>query len=294
MLHHPRATLVSARLRLLACAAVALPLLATAADVRAADPRDEAKALASRAAVEFKLAHFEEALRLYTQAYERFAAPALLFNLGQCHKNLGHYDRALFFFQGYLRDKPDAPNRVAVETLMAEATRQLAEERAAHASTDVERQKIAELEAERLAAEARARAAEELARQAAAGESSAGWFAGRRRQPALLVAGAVGGGVGLVLLGTGAYFGAHASSEATQLSQLSSGATWNAHEQSLYSNGQSSAHVATGLFVAGGVLAAAGVTVAVLGWGKPADRASVTVGVGAQPGGSSLLLAGRF
>jgi hypothetical protein len=143
---------LSLRLLAVACAAVTLPLAVTT-DVAAAEPREEAKALATRGAMAFKLAHFQEALDLYTQAYERFPAPALLFNLGQCNKNLGHYDRALFFFQGYLRDKPDAPNRAAVVTLIAEATKQLADERAAHASEEAEHRKLEEAEAAKLAAE---------------------------------------------------------------------------------------------------------------------------------------------
>jgi tetratricopeptide (TPR) repeat protein len=264
---------------------VACALLPT--NAAAADARDAARALATRAATEFKLAHFQEALDLYTQAYERFPAPALLFNLGQCNKNLGHYERALFFFQGYLRDKPDAPNRAAVETLIAEASKALANERAAQAEAEAEHARLANLEAERLAAEAQV--LEATAHQSAASPSST-----KQKRPALIIAGAVGGGIGLVLLGTAVYLGAHSASEATQLSQLSmSGATWTAHDQAVYSNGVSSAHAATGLYIAGGVITAAGVGVAVWGFqgrGTPA----VTAGVGPAPGGASARVSWAF
>src|SRR5690348_4723538 len=77
-----------------------------------------AKTEAEKATVLFNLGRFAEALTGYERAYELFQAPGLLFNLGQCHRHLGHHDRAVFFFSGYLREKPDAPNRVTVEDML--------------------------------------------------------------------------------------------------------------------------------------------------------------------------------
>lgn len=289
------ATAASMRLVLLVTCGAAMPVMMTSAPAAASDPRDDAKAISKRAATEFKLAHFQAALDLYTQAYERFPAPALLFNLGQCNKNLGHYERALFFFQGYLRDKPDAPNRHAVETLMAESTKQLADERAAETAVQAEHRRLEELAAEKSAADARA--AEERARPVVALPlpSEPPPPPAEHRRPAWMIAGAATAGVGLALLGTGLYFGLRASSDASQLSQLgASGGTWSAHDQSTYTSGQSAAHAATGLYVAGAVVFAGGATVALLGFQKHREGGSLTAGVVPVPGGSSMFVAGRF
>jgi tetratricopeptide (TPR) repeat protein len=68
----------------------------------------------------YDLGKFEEALAQYEKAYEESELPELLFNIGQCHRNLDHYDEATFSFKKYLRYKPDADNRDAVEKLIVE------------------------------------------------------------------------------------------------------------------------------------------------------------------------------
>jgi tetratricopeptide (TPR) repeat protein len=293
MIGSRRMTAAYVRIVLLAAGGAALPLLATATPAIAADPREDAKALSKRAGTAFKVARFQEALDLYTQAYERFPAPALLFNLGQCNKNLGHYERALFFFQGYLRDKPDAANRAAVETLIAEAKKQLADARATETAEQAEHRKLEELEAQKL--EAELHAAQQGRPVAASLSLEAAPPPPMHRRPAWMIAGAVTAGVGVVLLGTGIYFGLHSSSDANQLSQLStSSGTWSSHYQSVYSDGQSAAHTANGLYVAGGVLLAGGATFAVVGFQKHAEGPAVTAGIAPTPGGSSLFVAGRF
>ena len=72
----------------------------------APNARAQAKAQVKKGQLDYKLARFEEALEDYTHAYELYPAPALLFNLGQCHRNLKNYERAIFFFEGYLREQP--------------------------------------------------------------------------------------------------------------------------------------------------------------------------------------------
>jgi tetratricopeptide (TPR) repeat protein len=287
-----RVTAASVRFLVLVVGATALPVLTTATPAIAADPRDDAKALSKRAATAFAVAHFQEALDLYTQAYERFPVPALLFNLGQCNKNLGHFERALFFFQEYLRDKPDAANRPAVETLIAGAKKQLADARASETAEQAEHRKIEELEAEKLAAEAHE--AEQI-RGATAPTAEAAPPAPMHRRPVWMITGAATAGGGVILLGAGMYFGLKANSDASQLTQLStSGGAWSTRYQSTYTEGQSAAHTATGLYVAGAILVAGGATLAVLGLQKHSDSGSVTAGIAPMPGGSSVFVAGRF
>src|SRR5262249_44458780 len=47
-------------------------------------------------------------------------APELLFNIGQCYRNLGRYEEATKSYQAFLRVTPNAPNRAKVEALIAE------------------------------------------------------------------------------------------------------------------------------------------------------------------------------
>jgi tetratricopeptide (TPR) repeat protein len=68
----------------------------------------------------FALGRFDDALAEYQKAFEEYQLPEFLFNIGQCHRNLGAYDEAIFSFRKYLRLKPDAENREATEELIAE------------------------------------------------------------------------------------------------------------------------------------------------------------------------------
>jgi tetratricopeptide (TPR) repeat protein len=171
----------------------------------AADPdakaKASAKALAADADRHYKLGRFEEALAAFEKAYETFPAPGLLFNIAQCHRALGHWERALFFYQGYLRERPDAPNRATVETLIEQTRRSMDEERA-RADREAEDRRRAEERARedaRLAREAEERRrAEELERQALLDTQREGrpitkkwWFWTAVAGTALLVGGTV-------------------------------------------------------------------------------------------------------
>ncbi len=68
----------------------------------------------------FNLGKFDEALDEYQQAYEAKEIPAILFNIGQCYRNLGDYDAAVFSFKKYLKLEPDAENREQVEEYITE------------------------------------------------------------------------------------------------------------------------------------------------------------------------------
>lgn len=118
---------------------------------RGEDAKDLARPLVQHADIEYKLGRFTEALAGYTQAYEVYPAPPLLFNIAQCHRNLKNYERAKFFFEGYLRDSRGAENRELVEDLIREATAELDKQAAAR----------------REAAEAQQRADEDAARRRA-------------------------------------------------------------------------------------------------------------------------------
>jgi tetratricopeptide (TPR) repeat protein len=73
-------------------------------DAKPVNARAQARAQVKKAQLDYKLARFEQALAEYSRAYELYPTPALLFNLGQCHRNLKNHERAIFFFEGYLRE----------------------------------------------------------------------------------------------------------------------------------------------------------------------------------------------
>ena len=109
-------------------AALLIITTVAATGARADSPTDEAHTHVDRAHTHYQLGRFSEALTEYAKAYELFPAAALLFNLGQCHRGLGDCPRAVFSFEGYLRAKPDAPNRALVEDLIAECRRAIEKE----------------------------------------------------------------------------------------------------------------------------------------------------------------------
>lgn len=105
---------------------------------------------------EFKLGRFAEALVGYQKAYELVPLPPLLFNIGQCHRYLREFEKAVFSFQSYLRESPHASNRATVENLIRELEGDVVKQRA-------EREQL-RVEAARVEVEARDRA-EALQRQ---------------------------------------------------------------------------------------------------------------------------------
>jgi tetratricopeptide (TPR) repeat protein len=139
----------------------ALLVAFVATDARADDATDKARAEFQDANQHYRLGQFEDALAAYKRAYEQRPLPEFLFNIGQCHFNLGNYERSIFFYESFLREKPDAPNRGVVESQLVEARAALDMEQAA------ERERLEKERAERetkLQEEERARAEAERAR----------------------------------------------------------------------------------------------------------------------------------
>jgi len=114
---------------LFATVAAARPALADSPFGRAAV--EQARQLAAEAAIAYQAGHFLDALDKYRHAYDVAPRPELLFNIGQCHFQLKSYEWAIFFYQGYLGDRPQAANRPLVESLIAESRRHLRKPKAA-------------------------------------------------------------------------------------------------------------------------------------------------------------------
>lgn len=112
---------------------VASLLCLVGAHARAADYdpvlKKKARAHVDVARNAYNLGQFDEAVRAYEAAYRLVPMPSLLFNIGQCHRQAGNHERAIFFFDGYLREASPGPQqRAMVEDLVRECERELAQQ----------------------------------------------------------------------------------------------------------------------------------------------------------------------
>lgn len=136
---------------------------------RAADPparsektRQRAKQLFERAETTYRLGKFADALALYKQVLALERRPSVVFNIAQCHRQLAHFDKAIFYYKLYLsewvlQNGKAPPNQSEVRARITEL-------RAAKQRAEAQREKR---EAERRRAEQRERRLQEqLARTA--------------------------------------------------------------------------------------------------------------------------------
>jgi tetratricopeptide (TPR) repeat protein len=88
---------------------------AAAQDPRPASAaREQARALYERGTTEYRLGYFDEAARIYEQAYRLLPDAALLYDVGQAYRFAGQREKALVAYRSYLRTSaPDAPKREA-------------------------------------------------------------------------------------------------------------------------------------------------------------------------------------
>ena len=96
-------------------ASILLPNLASAGD-----DLEAAKAHFRAAQQLYVERAYDEALREFQAAYAAKPLPDLLFNVGQCHNELGNLDQAIAAYEGYLRDKPQAGDAADVRKFIGE------------------------------------------------------------------------------------------------------------------------------------------------------------------------------
>lgn len=78
--------------------------------------------LVETAKANYKVQEYEAALTSYKEAYVISQEPILLFNIGQCYRQLGLYDEAEKSLQRFLNDDPKTTLRPSVEELLREIT----------------------------------------------------------------------------------------------------------------------------------------------------------------------------
>jgi tetratricopeptide (TPR) repeat protein len=125
----------SMRPHLAALLLVPIAVTSMAPAVRADDTREKKKravALLKEGSAKYELGKWDEAIALFEQSFEVWPFPEALFNLCQAHRQKQDYAKAVFQCRAYLRNAPNAPNREAVESRIAEME-QLQEQQASSA-----------------------------------------------------------------------------------------------------------------------------------------------------------------
>lgn len=100
--------------------------LVFAAQAARADERAEARRQFQAGTKHYKAGEYREALEAFRKGYAAKSDPVFLFNTGQCHRQLGEPEGAAREYRAFLRERPDAPNRVEVEGFIAAADEQVA------------------------------------------------------------------------------------------------------------------------------------------------------------------------
>lgn len=145
--------------------ALLLAVCVTCFRLASADPKD-ARAWVSEGNQQYQLGHFEAATVAYEKAYELTSAPGILYNLAQCHRMEGHFERAAFYYQRYLSlARRPIGNETMTRQLLAEC-QQKADERASadDAARKAEEARRVAVDQLTRAEEARRRADVEVAR----------------------------------------------------------------------------------------------------------------------------------
>ncbi len=219
---------------------------------RAAEDVAKARALYDSGMSHYNLSEFDKALTDFKEGYRLKHDPAFLFNIAQCQRQLGDQAGAALTYRAYLRESPDAPNRVEVQKLVEGMDRAVAEQRARQPPTGVTPP-----------AETPAQTTEH---PTVTQETSQLDPALQQRNRTLRIAGIATGAVGIGLLVGGGVFAAESKSAADQLSRPG---TFDPSVDDRRSTFQTLDVV---FFAAGGVALAAGVTLFVLGKTRPERR----------------------
>jgi tetratricopeptide (TPR) repeat protein len=93
-----------------------------------ANARQRARQLTAQASAAYRSGDYPAALERFEQAYALVPAAELLFNLGQCQRQLGRDAQAHESFRAYLRARPNAPERAQIERWLASSAREPARE----------------------------------------------------------------------------------------------------------------------------------------------------------------------
>jgi tetratricopeptide (TPR) repeat protein len=240
------------------CLLVAAPAVVHAED----DPKmTEAEEHFSRGLTHYKLGEFDEAITEFKKAYELSNEPVILFNIAQAYRLKEDYKNALYFYRTYLREEPDASNRADVEKWISELER-LEEER------------------KRLRQAPPTGAMDGEGKPPSDGEQPLVPIRTSDTEPrgkGLKIAGIVTGVAGVVLAGTGIYFGMKAQDGWDEVNAASDNMdTWTPELEAVYQQAETDELTAKFLMGFGATAAVAGGVMWFIGWRMGMDGPAVT------------------
>lgn len=252
-----------------------------------ADAEARALVLFEAAEVRYQEGRYREAIDLLEDAWSIHPEPAMLYNMGRSHEELGEDDRALEVYRRYLGLDPESPVRASVEARIARL-----EARSGADSVDPDSGDTPPDEADPMADPASAAAPGDALDGPARGTPPAESALTTRPEPSAAPAGGVGpwplilGGAGVAVLAGGIALGlgAQAALDDAETNEVHLDARRSFRRAETFST------LANLCFVAGGVLAGTGLLWLAVGSAGGPEEAPVSVGVG--PG--SLFLRGRL
>jgi tetratricopeptide (TPR) repeat protein len=229
-----------------------------------ADKKAEAKAHYEKGLSHYNLGEWDQAIAEFRAAYAISSAPGLLFNIAQSFRLKKDYEQATYFYQTYLRLKPDAPNRADVEDRLKEMEAAIEEQKKMQTKPPIG-----------TVTPEGGTVTTTTTTTVSAPTGTSTTTGGDGKEPAvtdlgpnqsLVTAGYATGGAGVALVLTGIVFGEMARGKEKSLNNLSTNmGTWTPDEQDKYNAGKRDNTIAIISFVAGGAAIATGATLWFLG-----------------------------
>ena len=223
--------------------------------------RAEAKALYEKGLSHYNLGEFDEAIKAFRAAYAISQAPGLLFNIAQSFRLKKDYEQATYFYQTYLRLKPDAPNRSDVEDRLKEMQEAIEEQKRMGTKPP-----IGTVNPEGTTVTTTTTVSTPTGATPTPTPAPGPTPEGGTGNQSLVTAGYATAGAGAALVLTGLVFGRLARNAEKDLNQLSStNGTWTQAHQDRYDAGKRNNTIAVISFIAGGAAIVTGGTLWALG-----------------------------
>ncbi len=231
----------------------------------------------------YESGRFAESAREFEGAYELSHRPELLFNVYVANRDDNNLDKAVPALRAYLAAMPAAlPNRINLQARLEAMEATLAERATAAQQSDAQAAEVA-------AAHERAAAAEAAQREEA--------LRNALPEPGfqLSIPGVIIGGVGVAAAIGGFVVGALALGKVSDLEAMCPNDVCPASARGTYDSAQTLVTASDILVIGGAVLAAAGLTMVLLGIGAPGDNeAGATAMASCGPTGCIAGVTGRF
>lgn len=93
-----------------------------------AEDTQRARELFQEGTTFFDVGQFDKAIDAWQRGYKEKSDPGFLYNIAQAYRLSGDPAKAIFFYRGFLRNSPRAPNRAEIEQKIAALQKQIAEQ----------------------------------------------------------------------------------------------------------------------------------------------------------------------